>query len=128
VNESGLLSEKLRLTNNITYSEIYTGSEFDESDLVLDFISSESDFILLQNEPNPFSDLTNISFEIPVEGMVTISLKNSLGQGVFTHTDFYPLGSHSIQIQRDDLGQNGLYTYEVQFGNQLLVKSMLLIE
>lgn len=128
VNEAGLLSEKIWLANDITHSEIYTGSQFDVSDLILDFVSRQSEVTLLQNEPNPFSESTNISFEIPSSGNVKLLIKNSLGQRVKIYDDYYESGLHKLRVDRQDLLHNGLYSYELLFQEQVLVRSMILID
>ena len=59
------------------FNEVYATSVEDES-------AVPSEFALNQNYPNPFNPTTNISYDLPVNGDVQVSVYNMLGQLVHT--------------------------------------------
>ena len=72
------------------------------------------EFTLSQNHPNPFNPSTNISFSLPVESDVRITLFNMLGQQVaqILNSDFQA-GSHKIEFNAKDLS-TGAYIYTLE--------------
>ncbi|NIA31505.1 MAG: T9SS type A sorting domain-containing protein, partial [Actinobacteria bacterium] len=66
-------------------------------------------FGLLQNYPNPFNPTTKISFEIPQEGRVTLSIYNLQGQLVTTlvHAKL-SAGVHQVSYDANGL-TSGIY-------------------
>ena len=75
-----------------------------------------SEFALYQNHPNPFNPSTNISFSIPVESNVRITLFNMLGQEVaqLVNSDFQA-GNHKIEFNAQNISTGAyIYTLEAQ--------------
>lgn len=57
-----------------------------------------NNFRLSQNFPNPFNPSTHITFHLPVEGNVILSIYNLLGEKISTLADgHYGRGEHSVQ-------------------------------
>ena len=74
------------------------------------------EFALYQNHPNPFNPSTTISFSLPVESNVSISLFNILGQQVaqIINSDF-SIGNHKIDFNAKDLSTGAyIYTLDAQ--------------
>ena len=70
-----------------------------------------SDFSLSQNYPNPFNPSTQISFAIPVDAGVKITIFNSLGQKVTQLVNNqFTSGNHTIIFNASRLS-SGLYFY-----------------
>jgi hypothetical protein len=66
---SGTLSEMIRMSDKITHAEAYTpGDELLDARLVFGNLSTPVEFALYQNEPNPWTGSTTISFDLPDEG------------------------------------------------------------
>ena len=72
------------------------------------------EFVLNQNHPNPFNPSTTISFSLPVESNVRITLFNMLGQQVaqLVNSDFQA-GNHKIEFNAQDLS-TGAYIYTLE--------------
>ncbi|KAA3661182.1 MAG: T9SS C-terminal target domain-containing protein, partial [Calditrichaeota bacterium] len=91
------------------------------------------DFAVMQNFPNPFNPETTLRFNLPTDGQVRISIFNQLGQKVATpiNNEQLPAGYHNLIWQATGRsGKNlpsGLYFARVQFGNDVIVKKMLLL-
>jgi hypothetical protein len=89
-------------------------------------------FELGQNYPNPFNMSTNINFELPVSGHVTLDIFNLLGQKVATLADGqYPAGMVTINWNgRDKTGDelaSGTYFYRIAFNGRETVSKKLMI-
>ena len=88
---------------------------------------------LQQNYPNPFNPTTMISFSIPVESKVGLSIFNIKGQKVKTLVnEVLPLGEYSaIWDGRDSNGNlisSGIYFYKLKAGDFQRVRKMILIK
>lgn len=78
-----------------------------------DFATSQSEVILAQNNPNPFSNTTRISFATPQAGQVKLAVYNLIGQEVATLVDGeLPAGEHSVDFKGQNL-PNGVYFYRL---------------
>jgi len=90
-------------------------------------------FSLSQNYPNPFNPVTNIRFELPVAGKVTLTVYNDLGQKINTLVDQNMLsGLHEVQWDgRDYVGNmvsSGVYYYRIKTETHEIAKKMVLVK
>ena len=89
---------------------------------------------LLNNYPNPFNPTTSISFSIPEESKVNLSIYNIKGQKVKTLiNEVLPAGEHSVVWNgRDSNGKrvsSGIYFYQlISNVNKSNIKKMLLLK
>ena len=83
---------------------------------------------LLQNEPNPFSETTNIEFVIGQSSIATISVFDINGKVLKSFTNAYEAGIHTIEITKQDLGTNGIYYYQLESGDFTATRKMILVE
>ncbi len=88
---------------------------------------------LTQNYPNPFNLETNISFDIPVNGFVDLSIYNVKGQKIstlFSKRTFK--GTHNIIWNgKDSSGKivsSGVYFSKLTSGGKTRIKKMLLMK
>ncbi|TSA25827.1 T9SS C-terminal target domain-containing protein, partial [bacterium] len=87
---------------------------------------------LSQNCPNPFGSNTTISYALPEEAVVEITIYNIRGQRVKTLVNGkLSAGNHSITWNGEDdnrkrLG-NGIYLYKLSTGKKEIIKKMLLM-
>ncbi|MBI5806542.1 M28 family peptidase [candidate division TA06 bacterium] len=91
-----------------------------------------SDFRLFQNSPNPFSQQTNISYQLPKNGMVKLNIYNIAGQLVKTLVNSeQQAGSYTVKWNgRDDNGlqaSNGVYVCKLEAAGIKGTKKMLLL-
>ena len=85
------------------------------------------------NYPNPFNPDTKISFSIPEEQNIELSVYNLKGQKVrWLVKGKFPAGQHSVVWEgKDDNGKpvgSGLYFYKLKTRNNVLTKKMLLLK
>jgi hypothetical protein len=85
-------------------------------------------YSLNQNYPNPFNPSTNIHYELPNNGLVTLKVYDELGREVKTLVNQYQTkGRYDINFNADNLA-SGIYFYRLQSGNFISTKKMLLLK
>ncbi|MCW9066359.1 MAG: T9SS type A sorting domain-containing protein [Ignavibacteriaceae bacterium] len=90
--------------------------------------SVPSEFKLEQNYPNPFNPSTTISWQSPVGSHQTLKVFDLLGSEVAILVDEEkPAGSYEISFDASDL-PSGTYFYQLQIGNFVETKKMLIIK
>lgn len=91
-------------------------------------IGSPEYYSLSQNYPNPFNPTTAINYAIPVDGMVTLTIFNSLGEKIrVLVNEVQQAGHYSINFDATQL-TSGLYFYKIEAGNFSSVKKMMLLK
>ncbi|HAQ61925.1 TPA: hypothetical protein DCR49_08005 [Candidatus Delongbacteria bacterium] len=91
-------------------------------------ISSPNEITLHQNYPNPFNPETSISFSLPKEEQVTLSVFNSDGQLVKELVNCKrSAGNYSVNLNAENFN-SGIYFYTLETGSTKLSKKMLLIK
>jgi hypothetical protein len=90
-------------------------------------------FGLFQNHPNPFNPETEISYNLPHDSYVTLTIFNIVGQEVKTLVDgFQDAGHKSIRWDGKDNDGNkvssGIYFYRIQAGEYSQTKRMVLLK
>jgi len=90
-------------------------------------------YSLKQNYPNPFNPTTQIIYNLPKSGKVTIEIFNILGQRVKILVDnsFQQMGSHKVIWNAvDERGQKlstGIYFYRLRTNDFIQSKKMILV-
>ncbi len=77
--------------------------------------------------PNPFSNTTELSYELANSSEITISVVDILGRNLGTiASGKMNAGNHSVNLDRNTLGlNNGIYFVKVEMGNQSFVKKVM---
>ncbi|AFN75554.1 FG-GAP repeat protein [Melioribacter roseus P3M-2] len=89
---------------------------------------------LNQNYPNPFNPTTNITYELPKQSNVTITVYNSLGQEVIrlVNNEMQSAGTYKITWSGKDAYGNslasGIYYYQLNTDDVVLSKKMILLK
>lgn len=83
---------------------------------------------LEQNFPNPFNPSTEITYAIPTESFVSISVYDMLGTEVATLVNSRKTaGIHSIRFDASH-HSSGIYLYQMKYGSAVFSKKMLFIK
>jgi len=83
--------------------------------------------VLDQNYPNPFNARTNITYNLPATGPVTLEVFNILGQKVITiNRGVEQAGKHTMILDAEGLS-SGLYFYRIHSNMLSQTKKFLLI-
>ncbi|HJW30563.1 MAG TPA: T9SS type A sorting domain-containing protein, partial [Saprospiraceae bacterium] len=127
--QSGELSDMIRMTNKIARAEAYTPEE-ETVDLRLEdrSVIVSGEFALYQNEPNPWTGSTMISFDLPEAGKVTLSLFDVTGKLVKSIAGEFKAGRQSIMLQKKDIPASGVLYYRLDSGNYSATKKMIRME
>jgi hypothetical protein len=85
-------------------------------------------FRLGQNYPNPFNPTTNIQYDVPIAGDVSVELYNLVGQkiSVLAKGDHQP-GFYSVTVEGDGLA-SGIYFVSMKAGDFYQVRKILLLK
>ena len=110
-------------------TQAYSGSVGNEDNNV----PSNCVMKLHNNYPNPFNPSTTISFDLPRETDVEITVYNIKGQKVKVLTnDHFEKGTHSVIWNGKDNSNksvaSGIYFYKLSAGNETKVNKMLLLK
>ncbi len=90
-------------------------------------------FVLGNNYPNPFNPVTTITYELPEQARVTLTIYNALGQKVRTLVDAdQNTGRYKVRWDsRSDAGTqvaSGTYLYRIEAGDFVATKTLILIK
>jgi hypothetical protein len=87
-----------------------------------------TEFALMQNYPNPFNPSTMISYSLPKQSMVEISVFNALGEKVATLVnELKEAGRYSVELNAGGFS-SGIYFYQITANDFVSVKKMILMK
>lgn len=128
--------------NNYTFSDInlspasyvyrlkqvdFNGS-FEYSNELEIVMTVAAEYSLDQNYPNPFNPGTNIKFNIPSPGFITLRVYDVLGEEISTLISGYrEAGTYNSNFDGSAL-KSGIYFYELKAGNFISTKKMILLK
>ena len=108
------LSEELYLNSNFTKAEAYDAS-LQIMEMNIDFRgSSEDDFVLYQNVPNPFLETTDISFRLPKTSDVLLTVFDVTGRVLLQERNNFEAGIQTIRLHRNQLNSTGVMYYKIE--------------
>jgi hypothetical protein len=87
-----------------------------------------TDYALEQNYPNPFNPSTTINYQIPEDGIVSLTIYDILGNEVKTViNEQKSMGRYQITIDAGDLS-SGVYIYKIQVNDFVSTKKMMFMK
>ncbi len=98
--------------------------------LVSDLTQVKSEIVnevYANNYPNPFSERTQISFEMLKQGPATLSILDSKGFLIKKIKAVYPKGKQVIEIKKSDLPTVGVYYYQIITNQGSITKNMIMV-
>tara|TARA_Y100000748_G_scaffold231539_1_gene195563 strand:- start:129 stop:575 length:447 start_codon:yes stop_codon:yes gene_type:complete len=122
----------------ISQQNVTSGIPTDLDEQIISLLSTDTEvipnkFIVKQNFPNPFNPMTTISFEIPLESIVSLTIYDIQGKVVrkLVHRSKL-VGSHNmVWDATNDKGlavSAGMYFYSLEFDDIAKTMKMLLIK
>ncbi|MBT8230063.1 MAG: T9SS type A sorting domain-containing protein, partial [Bacteroidia bacterium] len=107
----------LDINSDVINAEAYAGNKMLNT-VITDNISSENlvedEFSLYQNSPNPFTNLTRVSFNLPQDSYVIVNVHDVQGQLLRQYSGDYTKGMNQIEINAEDLGLSGVMYLTIQ--------------
>ena len=99
----------------------------DTGETAIEIIPEE--FALKANYPNPFNPFTTISFDIPDEGDVTMSIFNIAGQKVIDLISNRKMNAGSYELTWNASNySSGVYLVRIQYETQIAYRKMTLLK
>ncbi|NNF36555.1 MAG: hypothetical protein HKN68_20805, partial [Saprospiraceae bacterium] len=127
--ESGYISEMISLSEERLVSEVYVGATAEVIPVEIRWEdASAGTFIVSQNIPNPWSELTRLDFSIPRDGEVKLIIRDVSGKQLKVIDDNYRAGNNSIQIRGDEIRATGVLLYEVYYGGERISGRMIKVK
>ncbi|MBK9270206.1 MAG: HYR domain-containing protein [Saprospiraceae bacterium] len=129
---TGKLSSHIQINSSITPAEAY-GLNLEEMNIRLGFrngavVTEQPGFVLYQNQPNPFSDLTVIGFEMPRASHATLTVYD-LNSKIIWKTSMQAIkGYNSMQINHAQLGVTGVLFYQLDADGYSATRRMVVIQ
>ena len=107
--------------------QIDNNGKFEYSSVINVFFSV-NDFELYQNYPNPFNPNTTISWQSPVDGIVSIKIYDILGNELKELiNEFKSAGKQEIKFETNHINYgmaSGVYIYKIEIKNNELLYTM----
>ncbi len=125
--KSGKLSEVLTINSRFTPAEAYAQNG-ELYDIELQFEIEQEVFSLSQNQPNPFSESTHISFYLPKDNFAVLTIYDVNGQEIKSIKDNFHKGNNQVLIGHQDLPAKGIYYYQLNAERFSATRKMILIE
>lgn len=113
----GTLASEFVQQNNDLLAESYTRVK---GEIVINRINTliqnnkDEGFVMYQNVPNPFSDITNINFNLPSDQNVTLTVMDYSGKVLFNRVQYFKKGMNRFEISADEIGSSGLLYLTIQ--------------
>ncbi len=87
--------------------------------------SDEMAFEVFQNEPNPFSNQTNIGFKIPEAGNVTLKVYDQTGKILYKTAKEFARGINYFIVSQQELQSTGIMYYEISSNQFKATRKMI---
>ena len=117
-----------RLTRTLSYSSLEEpgGIEWSVRENGVDV--TEVTELTHSNAPNPFSDFTTISFDLPTSTSVLIQVYDMEGKEVIRTEQAFAAGRNTFEITNSMLKGTGVYYYSLTTANESASGKMILID
>jgi hypothetical protein len=123
------LSDVLVINDRAMEPVAYVGDQLEEQQLNFVYrqlsVETPQEFILYQNTPNPFKDVTAISFELPQPSEVLLKIYDVTGKILHKESKSFPKGLNTFSVNLKDLGNGGVMYYQVESGDFNATKIMI---
>ncbi len=117
---------KMNLESNFTNEAYLSTDEVSEIELInRNQASDEMAFEVFQNEPNPFSNQTNIGFKIPESGNVSLKIYDQTGKILYKQSKEFVRGINYFIVSQQELQASGIMYYEINCNQFKATRKMI---
>lgn len=127
VKDANQLDNVVAIRGDRLISEVYNEKGVIFNPVITSPGTNES-LIISQNNPNPFSESTQVTIALQESSVVNINVTDVQGKVVSSSTTRMDEGEHIIKISSKDLGSTGIYYLTVQTNNDNKTIKMVLID
>jgi large repetitive protein len=124
------LKDALKISSRLTPQEAY-GASNELMDVILQVNQAPvhaTRFQLLQNQPNPFREETNIGFYLPNAAKATLTVRDVKGSLVYRFQGEFGQGQQQITLSKADLkAASGVLYYTLETADFTETKKMVLL-
>jgi uncharacterized repeat protein (TIGR01451 family) len=125
VRKPGSLSDMIRISSSITNALAFD-DEGTEKGIILEIRSEDSnDFVMYQNEPNPWSSMSSIRYDLPKAGKVKMSVSNGFGIVLAETVLDGKRGANTVTIDKERISYNGLLIIDMEFEGKHQIRKMI---
>ena len=130
-NQSGMLSELLSISSRETMAEAYNTHQ-EAMEVSLEFRTDNgsvaSDYQLLQNTPNPFSESTKIGFNLPESMAASVTIYDVTGKVILVEKGQFAKGYNEVSINHTQLRGTGVLYYTLETDGFTATKKMVVLK
>ena len=129
----GQLSEMIALDDKSLNAEAYIGTDLRVGPVEIEWRDDEvvvpvELLVAGSASPNPWRSQSQINFEIPRSGPVSLIVRDGSGRILHTMSNYFSAGKQFFTITNDNVKVTGLLLYELKFGEQVVNKKMIRLE
>ncbi len=126
--KSTSILENIIISNKKMMAEAYAGANL-ETQTISIAGSIQEEYALYQNEPNPWSNYTDITFSLAKSGTATLTIFDISGKVLMKNVEIFEAGMNTIRISKKDLNTaGGVCYYKLESGDFTDTKKMITIE
>lgn len=126
------IKDNLKLSGKYLSPEVYTGLIVKIHDLIFTVKNANSTneninrgFVLYQNKPNPFKNITEIGFKTDKVAGYSLTLYDLTGRILKKFSGTAKPGYNSIKINTSDISYSGVLFYKIKTADYMSVKKMI---
>jgi len=125
------LSDVMNISSRYTVAEAYNG-ELELMNVAVEYtkdgVVAAAGFDLFQNQPNPFKDVTTISFTLPEAATATLTVYDVSGRILRSVSGDYTKGYNEVTLNRSDLSGSGVLYYTLDTATDSATKKMIIVD
>lgn len=124
----GRLMDLLQLNSSVTQS-LSVDKEGEEGNIQLrSYNGFTNEFLIMQNEPNPWKQSTSIGMILPRRGEVVMTIYDLTGKVFYKELRQMEKGYSDWIINRSEIPGAGVYYYQVDFETNTKTNKMIVVE
>lgn len=126
--QDGELRNMLEINSDITKAMAFdaAGRRYDIALRFEETNETSDQPVFLQNNPNPWSNETRLTFYLPEAGAATITVTGQNGQAVLQQSGRFSEGYHQVRFEESQFPASGIYYVRLQSGSFSEVRKMML--